>query len=65
VERRPQFVRLLLQLSHPLHLHGQVATDLLDLAFKGTWKFRASDQASLRRAPRETSDFSIAFSPLI
>jgi len=36
-----------MQLSHPLYLHGQVATDLLDLAFKGTWKFRASDRASL------------------
>ena len=51
-KRCPQLVRLLLQLPHPLHLHRQVATDLLDLAFKGTWKFRASDQASL--PPRAT-----------
>jgi hypothetical protein len=36
-----------MQLSHPLYLHRQVAIDLLDLAFKGTWKFRASDRASL------------------
>jgi len=45
-KRCPQLVRLLLQLPHPLHLHRQVATDLLDLAFEGIWQFRQCGRSS-------------------
>ena len=45
-KRCPHLVRLLLQLPHPLHLHRQVATDLLDLAFEGIWQFRPSGRFS-------------------
>jgi hypothetical protein len=34
-DHRSQLVRLLLQLAHPLRLHGQIATDFRDLAFVG------------------------------
>jgi len=31
--RRPQFVRLVLQLADPLRLDGEIPTDFRDLAF--------------------------------
>jgi len=37
-----QLVGLLLQLAHPLHLLGQIATDFRDLAFNGIHQFGES-----------------------
>ena len=49
-----QLVGLLLQLAHPLHLHGQVTTDFHDLAFNGIRQFGGS--APPLSPPRGTYD---------
>jgi hypothetical protein len=40
--RRPQLVRLVLQLPHPLRLDGEIATDFRDLAFDNIRQFGRS-----------------------
>jgi hypothetical protein len=52
-----QLVGLLLQLTHPLHLHGQVTTDLHDVAFNGIRQFGGS--APPLSPPRGTYDLGL------
>ena len=57
-----QRVGLLLQLAHPLDLHGQVATDFRDLAFNGIRQYGGSAPPLSR--PRGTYDFRFRHSNL-
>jgi len=49
-----------LQLAHPLHLHGQVATDLHDLALNGIRQYGGS--APPLSLPRGTNDLGLRHS---
>ena len=57
-----QFVGLLLQLAHPLHLHGHVTTDFRDLTFDGVRQFGGS--APPLRPPRGTYHLGLRMASL-